>query len=188
MDRVDSSLYSLDTCRLLGIMLSCGQMTMIETSVFVKSEFIPFIRSFLPAEHFFHQKVWQHKPKLIHCFWKTTSTFPIDMMMMYSSESITSKRIQNEVLQLPLEKLSMFLSGFLQGNAMIIDDYYKLRIYSPVLAENIGTLLVNLGLPYNSQYMTNVDLLTYAADAKPMSFTHQNVKVYDLKIQDVQTK
>ena len=168
-DTVDSSLYSLNTCRILGIMMACGQMDQKTTSVYVTSDLIECVTSCLPTEHYVHEQEWQNVPKVItRVFWKNTSEFPIDARMLYSSSDMVEKGVPREVIRLPEYKLFAFLKGFIDGNSIVIGKEYILRLTTPGLWQNIETIFQKLKIKHRTEEIHNTHLLTFSADATPI--------------------
>ena len=171
MSRQDSSLYPKEICEILGLMLAAGQMNLEISNCFVKPEHVDFVTSCIPPNVLFDTTIWTYEPKIIRVYWKTSSDFPIDPSMLYYSKNTIDKRVPNEVLRLPLEKLQCVLNGFIKGNSLYLNGKHILRITSNKLAANMCEILKALDKPFTKKLKENIRLLQYDADLNSEDIT-----------------
>jgi len=133
------SLYSTDVCRLLGLVMACGEVGTEDSSCYLPVLSVSFVRSFLPVDHMYREIEWLREPKpIIRLTWKSTAGFPIDRHMLYNNTG--NKRIPQEVKTLPLDKQLVIIQAFIEGSN-VTSNGEPLSINERQLAKDIAQLL-----------------------------------------------
>ena len=149
METKDSSLYSIDTCRALGMAMACAQISDKFTAFYVRPDLIPEIRKHLPEHHFTFTRDFVKDGSVKKFHWKTTSEFPVDPAMLYEDAETYTKRVEPAVKQLPHKKLLAFAQAFISFNGKEEKNgTHVLHSTSRQLMADIAEILAKIGIKH----------------------------------------